>query len=214
MKKVQFNFILNLIAFYLLILLIATGLLMEFVLLPGSRGGHGLSMLGWTRHDWGDLHFYFSVGFISVMLLHVILHWAWIRAVFSRFLSAKSAVVMGCILVSSLLFIASPFLIPVQQGIVEEENFAGLGRRGGGRAEQPINRRAGEIPQFKGYMTLADIEAASGVPVQIILQTLDLPADAPVGERIGPLLRSHNLEMEALRAAVYNLMNVEPPAEH
>ncbi|MGC9328586.1 MAG: DUF4405 domain-containing protein, partial [Candidatus Hinthialibacter sp.] len=187
MKKVQINFILNLIAFYLLILLIATGLLMEFVLLPGSRGGHGLSMLGWSRHDWGNLHFYLSLGFMAVMLLHVILHWAWIRAVFFRYLSAKSAFVMGFILVSSALLIVTPFLIPVQQGVVEEEEaFQGHGRRGGSRTEQPTSSQADATLQFKGYMTLADVEAASGVPVHIILDTLQLPADIHPGERIGP----------------------------
>ena len=31
------------------------------------------------RHDWGDLHFVLSVLFVVLMLLHIILHWTWIK---------------------------------------------------------------------------------------------------------------------------------------
>ncbi len=46
MKRVQTNFILNLISYFILILLASTGLLLEYVLIPGSRGGHGLALWG------------------------------------------------------------------------------------------------------------------------------------------------------------------------
>jgi hypothetical protein len=54
-----------------------TGLLLAFRLPPGSRGGKGLSALGWGRHDWGDLHTWLSYGFLALVLVHLALHWRW-----------------------------------------------------------------------------------------------------------------------------------------
>ena len=54
-----------------------TGLLLAFRLPPGSRGGRGLSALGWGRHDWGDLHTWLSYAFLALMVVHLALHWRW-----------------------------------------------------------------------------------------------------------------------------------------
>ncbi|MHC4739461.1 MAG: DUF4405 domain-containing protein [Planctomycetota bacterium] len=31
------------------------------------------------RHDWGNIHFYLAVLFVTLMTVHIILHWAWIK---------------------------------------------------------------------------------------------------------------------------------------
>lgn len=61
-----------------------TGLLLEFRLPPGSRGGRGLSALGLDRHDWGNLHTWVGYLFIFSIMLHVALHWRWLWQVASR----------------------------------------------------------------------------------------------------------------------------------
>jgi len=61
-----------------------TGLLLAFRLPPGSRGGQGLSALGMTRHDWGDVHTWLSYGFIVLLLLHLAVHWRWLWQFASR----------------------------------------------------------------------------------------------------------------------------------
>ena len=35
-----------------------------------------------TRHEWGDIHFYLSVLFIALIMVHIILHWNWIKCYF------------------------------------------------------------------------------------------------------------------------------------
>lgn len=75
-------------------MLVATGLLLRYTLPPGSGGrvgmgrggGHGAGrevalVFGWTRHEWGDVHFWVSVGFLLVLATHLALHWRWILAV-------------------------------------------------------------------------------------------------------------------------------------
>jgi len=59
-------------------LLIGTGWLLEFRLPPGSRG---LELLGWSRHDWGDLHFWTACAVVALAIAHLALNWAWVRKV-------------------------------------------------------------------------------------------------------------------------------------
>ncbi len=95
MKRTTVNFIVDLISFISLLGLVITGFIIKYILPPGSGGGHGGGFRGgrgpsenvkalWsmTRHEWGDIHFYLSVAFVVLMLVHLILHWTWIKCYF------------------------------------------------------------------------------------------------------------------------------------
>jgi len=205
MKKTQVNFILNLSAFYVLVFMISTGLLMEYVLLPGSRGGHGLSLFGMNRHDWGDIHFYLSIAFIVAMLLHIVLHW--IRSLFTKNFSSKTTLIFVFVLISSLLFIGAPFFLPIDRDLDAEshERFGehGIEREGGSSfmGSQEIH--------IRGFMTLANIEEQSGVSVSRILETLKLPVDTPADSKIGHLARTHNIDLDFVREIVAQLQKAK-----
>ncbi len=97
MKRTTVNYIVDTVAFLDLVLMIATGVILRWVLPPGSGGGHGRGfrggrgpddvrqLLGLGRHDWGDVHFVLSLLFISLMLIHLILHWSWIKTCTASF---------------------------------------------------------------------------------------------------------------------------------
>jgi hypothetical protein len=36
-------------------------------------------LLGLGRHDWGDVHFILALLFLVVILVHIVLHWSWIK---------------------------------------------------------------------------------------------------------------------------------------
>lgn len=38
-------------------------------------------LLGWHRHEWGDLHLLFSLMFLVMMAVHFVQHWRWIKTV-------------------------------------------------------------------------------------------------------------------------------------
>ena len=61
-----------------------TGLLLAFRLPPGSRGGAGLTAMGWGRHDWGDLHTWLSYAFLALIAAHLALHWRWLWQVAAK----------------------------------------------------------------------------------------------------------------------------------
>lgn len=95
MRRATVNFIVDLIGFVNLLLLAATGAVMKWVLPPGSGGGRGYGfrggrgpgpgvgqvrhLLGLGRHNWGDIHFILALLLVSLILLHIILHWTWIK---------------------------------------------------------------------------------------------------------------------------------------
>lgn len=88
MKRGILNYVIDLAALLLLLLIAATGLIQRFVLPPGSGGGRGGGpaqvVWGWTRHEWGDVHFWLTAALGIVLLLHVVLHWGWVCALSRR----------------------------------------------------------------------------------------------------------------------------------
>jgi hypothetical protein len=94
MKRTTLNFIIDFVSFLDLLSLAFTGFIMKYILPPGS-GGHGRGFRGgrepaeeikylWsmTRHEWGGIHFYLAVIFAVLMVVHIILHWGWIKSYF------------------------------------------------------------------------------------------------------------------------------------
>jgi len=98
MKRFLDNLIVDLIAAGLMIGMLATGYIIRFPLPPGSN--KYLTLWGLTRHEWGDIHFWISLGLLAVVLLHVCLHWQWLVISVKRRLpwttgSATSPLVSG-----------------------------------------------------------------------------------------------------------------------
>jgi len=89
--------------------LTGTGLLMKYRLPPGSRGGHGLSALGMTRHEWGDIHVWIGWGVVAITLLHLALNWVWLRKIagYRRWVPLLSGLAFGA------LIVVLPLILPV-----------------------------------------------------------------------------------------------------
>jgi hypothetical protein len=98
--KTQISRALNLGLWLIGSLLAATGLILAFRLPPGSRGGHGLGLLGWTRHDWGDLHTWLSYAAVALVVGHLALHarWLWIVASQRRPARLAAGLALGLVL--------------------------------------------------------------------------------------------------------------------
>jgi mono/diheme cytochrome c family protein len=99
MKRFFNNLLIDLIAAASMIGMLATGYILRFPLPPGSN--KYLTLWGLTRHEWGDIHFWISLGLLGVVLLHVCLHWQWLAISVKRRLSRTKAA-PGSALVSAL----------------------------------------------------------------------------------------------------------------
>jgi len=96
-KRSLLNFIIDLVSFIDLLGLAFTGFIMKYILPPGTGGRgqilhdgggreHIKDLWSMTRHEWGDVHFYLALLFVSLMVVHIILHWSWIKNYFKSLL--------------------------------------------------------------------------------------------------------------------------------
>jgi hypothetical protein len=146
MDKPKLNFIIDALMFLCLMAMAGLGLLIKYALPSGrdmwAKYGSNLqfSWLGWDRHDWGDIHLYLAFALLSLLVIHLILHWQQILGLFQRLVPdvrRRNRIALDCLLLS-LLLIYFPFLItPYKQG-----RGGGRGRGGGG----PRSLRSGANP--------------------------------------------------------------------
>ena len=81
MKKKQVRIVSDVLMFAVMCFLAGTGLLLHYRLVPGYRGGQGLTLLGLTRHEWGAYHFWAACILVFLVLVHLILGFTFIRSV-------------------------------------------------------------------------------------------------------------------------------------
>jgi hypothetical protein len=207
MKRTNLNFLVDTLGFMAFVFLIATGVLLKYLLPPGS--GRQNTIWGYDRHQWGDVHFWLAVGMVAVVAIHVYLHWVWIKVV----VKGKSAQATGKRITFTLIFVAavlvlalSPLLSPKVQS---SSGGHGEGDEHGGRqasATEGNREEGGRGKQgalhVSGSMTLQELVEASGVPASHILDALGLPGDTDLQSRLGPLRREYGFEMETVRRIV------------
>jgi hypothetical protein len=191
MARPNVNFAVDSVGFAGFVLLTATGVLMRYVLPPGS--GRFTTLWTLDRHGWGNIHFWLAIAFLSVLVIHLFLHWRWIVTVLKgRPREGSGArVALGCVGLVALLALAiAPFTSPVERA-------AGETRAPGSHG---FEREHSE--SIRGYMSFAEIEAATGVPADAIIDQLGLPPGTSKDERLGRLKTTYGFSMEDVRRIV------------
>jgi len=154
MDKPKLNFIIDALMFLCLMAIAGLGFLMKYILPPGRavRAKYGrnldLSWLGWDRHDWGDIHLYLALTLLTLLVIHLILHWQQILGLFQRLIPdpTRRHRIALVFLILSLLLIYFPFLI--------SPDIQPRGRGGGG----------GQRSQMSGAESLAVATPMPGLP--------------------------------------------------
>jgi hypothetical protein len=83
MKRRNLHLAIDAASLLVLLALVLSGIVLHSLLPPGSGGrggGGGLSLWGASRHEWGELHFWFALAAVALMAVHVVLHWTWVCA--------------------------------------------------------------------------------------------------------------------------------------
>lgn len=117
MTKPLWNYLIDWAALALITSVLATGAVIEWRL---PRGNGGNSLLGLTRHDWGEVHLWLALALVALVVVHLILHAKWIMAMTVG--AAKggagrarvAAAAAGCVVLVGIL--AAAFLLPVRPG--------------------------------------------------------------------------------------------------
>jgi hypothetical protein len=191
MRKHTRNLIVDGLAFAAFLLLVTTGVLMRYVLPPGS--GRRAAIWGLDRHGWGGFHFWISVVFFTILAFHLVLHWKWIVSVLRGRPREGSGLRVGLGLTGLAAVVAlalAPLLTPVER--IE------AGSRDG---EYSGNAGSGS-ETLRGDLTLEELEARTGVPAEYVLRELGLPAQVPRDARLGRLRRQYGFDMAEVRRIV------------
>ena len=190
-KRTSVNFVVDVVAFSGFVFLTTTGVLVRYVLPPGS--GHFSKIWGLDRHEWGTVHFWIAIVFLSTLAVHLILHWRWVVAVIKGRPREGSAVRVWLAVVGIVALIAlavTPFLSNREQTSVPSHKF---------RTEKAELKKHMEI---RGSTTLYEVEQLTGVSVENILRKLNLPLDIPADQQLGKLRRKYGFKMDDVRKIV------------
>lgn len=135
------NFVVDLLTAAVALWLVFTGLLLYFVLPPGS-GQRGLVLLGLDRHGWGEVHLWTAAAALGLVLVHVALHWSWVCTTVSRMVrrggrgpgSATRRNLAGVVAVLALAGVLTGGLL-LARAAVEQGDADALHRRGQGQGQ-------------------------------------------------------------------------------
>ncbi|MGI9227803.1 MAG: DUF4405 domain-containing protein [Gammaproteobacteria bacterium] len=121
MKKSKLITLIDIAAFISFIFVVSTGVLMRYVLPP--RSGQSIEILGMSRHEWGDIHFYITFIFLAILSIHLVLHWKFIRNMFHARIKEASnfRLMLGLVgLIAVLALALAPFVAPKEYSETSE----------------------------------------------------------------------------------------------
>ncbi len=202
LRKKQINFIIDFIAYIAFVFLVTTGVLMRYLLPPGS--GRHSAIWGLDRHQWGDIHYWVSLVFLAILVFHLVLHWNWIVCLLRRREQKASGgrFLLGLLGAITILLIAlAPLLSRVES--------TGQGSLRNYR-EEPSTRNLearplplyGQSYRISGYMSLQDIEDRTGVHASYIIRRMRLPENTSTTESLGRLKRFYGFDLQEIREVV------------
>jgi hypothetical protein len=213
MTRPNWNYLVDVAMFSLMGAMIFIGVLMAFFLASGPVIDEGTKYVwGLHRHQWGDIHMILSFIFTGLFLIHILLHWSWIKGATRKLLRSPATLVLVLLL---------PVLVVLLSWSVSEKDslaYAEFGRRAGARLRRaevpPPPTRVEEVAakkeqpkkvEINGRMSLLDVEKATGIQARKIAEELGLPQDAPLDQNLGRLRRSYNFQIEQVRDLINKL---------
>ena len=148
MSKNKLNLLVDVLGYLCMVALASTGLILLYRLPPGTGGRHSgepaLTLLGLGRHDWGDIHFYIAVTLLLLVVLHVVLHWKWVKNTFGSLFGRqgvekpgagpRGGITLTVLGLVGACLIAAPWLLAVGQA---ERGERGSNYGKGGRTQLP-----------------------------------------------------------------------------
>jgi hypothetical protein len=191
MRRASLNFVVDAVAFVAFVFLTATGVLVRYVLPPGS--GHFSALWGADRHEWGQIHFWTAVVLMGALAFHLFLHWRWVVCMVQGRPREGSGVrmalaVLGVVALGGLA--VAPFFGRVEQTGEPPHRL---------RVTEPSE---GTVPQIDGSMTLDEVEQLTGVSAAVILRELGLPPQVPADAHLGRLRKEFGFELHDVREIV------------
>ena len=194
MKRSILNIVIDAVAAAVMLGMIATGIVIRFTLPPGS--GRVLDVWGLTRHQWGDLHFWLSLAAVSIVVLHLALHWTWVVSVVRRWIvgtnqGPPSARLRTVAAVATALIVCAAvagFWWSSVQSIQRTDT-----------PQLQTTESMADGAGIRGSMTLSETAAALNCSVEQVKKLLGLPASIQDSEHLGQIAKEQGTTMQELR---------------
>jgi len=221
MKKSDWQYLVDTFLFLCIAGIAFIGFLMGLFLPKGPSAQESAKyFLGLHRHQWGNIHFYLSIAFVILVIIHLILSWKWIKNK-SRQLFKKrwSTVLIFTAIASVLLLFLFWAFYPRYPGAYED-----YGIRAGERAkQQQLSEEGYPIHEEKifyedgnvyivitGQTTLRQAEKATGIPAKKIAAELRLPSNVSMDETFGRLRKKYRFNLLKVRDVISDFLSREP----
>lgn len=225
MKKSDWQYLVDTLLFLCMIGIIFVGFLMGLVLPKGPAVEESAKyFLSLHRHQWGNIHFYLSIAFTVLLIIHLVLSWKWIKGKAKQiFKKGWSAALILTSVVSVLIPVLFWILYPKIPGAYDQYGM-GAGKRA---KEQRFLEEAYSIHEetifyedgtvgfiITGQTTLHQVEKATGVPAENIIKALGFPKSVSLDEGFGQLRKKYPITLPQVREIISELLNKPPePSE-
>lgn len=232
-NKSKVNLIIDAILFIVLMSITGLGLMIKYILLPGylrneiEGNSTELYFMGLSRHQWGTIHLILGILFISLLVLHIILHWGIICSIFRKIISGKTARISIAIFIGifSISLALSPFLINpevapldrkyrhnrIPSRFINTESQQNIIQSNNDKVSPiPINKEAEvsdihhnqyEDIDINGTKTLYEISRKYNISVEELARTINVPVIYS-NERLGRLKRRYGFSLDDLKLYV------------
>lgn len=226
MKKTDWQYLVDTLLFLCIVGIVFIGFMMGLVIPKGPTAAESAKyFLGLHRHQWGNIHFYLSIVFTALVIIHLILSWKWIkgkaRQIFKR--RWDTALIITAIASILVLFLFWAFF-PKFPGAYEDygiragqkETRQHLSKEGSRSHEEKIFYEEGKVDiVISGKTTLREAEKATGIPARKIAAELGLPSKVSLDETFGRLRKKYPFTLQEVRDVIYYFLNKEktPPKE-
>jgi hypothetical protein len=166
MTRPNWNYLVDVVMFSMMGAMIFIGVLMAFFLASGPVVDEGSKYVwGLHRHQWGDIHMILSFIFTGLFLIHILLHWGWIKGATKKLLRSPATLILILLLPVLVILVAwsvSEKDSPVYGGGGVQEGSAQEG--GDQRSHVSFRRREGH--RYKGREDRRGTRPAPGRPAR------------------------------------------------
>lgn len=227
MKKSQWNFIVDALMFLCMATMTGKGLLIRYVLIPGkdrwAKYGSNveLELFGWDRHEWGTIHLYVAYTLLALMVLHIVLHWNMIPAMYKKLIAGRAARWVVGVAFLGICFLFTAFPLFVKPEVLEAGRGEGRGHgkgalRQGGTAPAQLGQDAKSAVELaeprdehgarplgiRGSMTVGEVSDRYGVPIDYLTSGLGIREKVTRGEKLGWLRKRYDFTMRDVEAVI------------
>ena len=217
MNKNKLKYVVDSLLFICVVGIAFIGILLGFVIPEGPSGSESSKyFLNLHRHQWGNIHLYLSIAFVVLIIIHLILSWKWIKVQAVKiFKKGWKAALLLTVCVAVLVIFLAWIFYPKEPGAYRDYG------RGSGRKGLHLQKNIGQISYNQnevivtGKMTMEDLEKATGLSMNRIIEVLGLPSNISGNETLGRLGKEYGFSLVELRNILTQLQKrrEEPPVQ-